>query len=112
MQCRGERLGEDIRELIRGRHCEELEVSILNSLMREMLPDVDVLSTLASTDDVVAPFNARRVILEDWGRRRRCEAQFPEEISKIDHLDGCRRCRVVLGFGGGEGDRLLQLGFP
>ena len=32
-----------------------------------MLADVDVLGTLTSADDMVSPFDARRVVLVDWG---------------------------------------------
>ena len=35
--------------------------------MSKMLADVDVLSTLASADDMVSPFDARRVVSIDWG---------------------------------------------
>lgn len=59
-------LGEDIRELIRCVHLDKLEVSQLNSFMREMLPDVDVLSPLTASDDIVTPLDAGRVVLVHW----------------------------------------------
>ncbi len=49
-------------------------MTILDDLMRkdceiggEVLPDVNVLGALPSPDDVVAPFNTRRVVFVHWG---------------------------------------------
>jgi hypothetical protein len=56
-------LGEDIGKLIGGVHPDETNVAILDHLLREVLPDVDVLCTLASPDDVVTPFDAGIVVL-------------------------------------------------
>jgi hypothetical protein len=39
----------------------------LDDLVGEVLPDVDVLDSFASADDVVAPFDARSVVLVYWG---------------------------------------------
>ena len=99
MHGRRQGLREDVCKLIRGRYRDELEMSILNGLMCEMLPDVNVLGTLASTDDVVTPFDARCVVLEHRSGCGRCESQPPEKVAKINHLDSRCRCGVVLGFG-------------
>ena len=58
---------------------------ILNSLMSQMLVDVDVLGTLASADDMVSPFDARRVVLVDGGVIVWFEAHIVEQIAKVDH---------------------------
>ena len=51
-----------------------------------MTPDVDVLSTLASADDVVSPFDACRVVFVDWGIIVWFETHIVERIAKIDNL--------------------------
>ncbi len=61
-------LGEDIRELGRRGDANEQHLAILDDLVGDVLPDVDVpvLGSLPSTDDVVTP---RRVVFV--GRRAR-----------------------------------------
>ena len=58
-----QRLGEQIGQLLRSIHLDQSHLTILDGLVREVLADVDVLGTLASADDVVPPFDARRVVL-------------------------------------------------
>ena len=79
-------LGEDVRELLRRRDPEQAEMSVLNGLMRKMLADVDVLGTLSPTDDVIAPLDARSVILVD--RRIFCwlKTHGGEKIMMINYL--------------------------
>ncbi len=63
-------LGEDICKLIRVIDSNQTEVSILDSFMGEVLPDVDVLGTLWASDNVVAPLsplNTSVIVLVDWG---------------------------------------------
>jgi hypothetical protein len=74
LQALGEDIGEligglslslslSLGQLIVGVHPYEANVAILDQLVREMLPNVGVLCTLASPDDVVAAFDAGVVIL-------------------------------------------------
>jgi hypothetical protein len=42
--------------------------TILDDFVDEVLPHVDVLGLFTSANDVVAPFNARGVVLAYWGR--------------------------------------------
>ncbi len=58
-------LGEDVRQLLRRGDPDQTLMSILDGLVREVLADVDVLGTYPSPIDVVAPFNARGVVLVD-----------------------------------------------
>ena len=77
-------LGEDIRELGRRRDADELHLAILNILVSEVLPDVDVLGLLPSADDVVIPLDAHNVVLV----HRRCldESRPLEELAEIQDL--------------------------
>ncbi len=59
--------GDDICKLLRGIDSNQTQVSILDSFMGEVLPDVDVLSTLWASDNVVAPLNTSVIVLVDWG---------------------------------------------
>ncbi len=56
-------LGEDIGQLSGGVDLDETHLPILDHFMREMLADVDVLRPLTSADNMVAPFDARRLVL-------------------------------------------------
>jgi hypothetical protein len=47
-------------------------MSVLDCLMPKMLADVDVLSALSPTDDVIAPLDAHSVVLVDTDRRKSC----------------------------------------
>ncbi len=40
-------------------------MSILDRIMGEVLPDVDVLGTLSTSDNVVAPLNTSVIVLVD-----------------------------------------------
>ena len=53
-----ESLGQDVRHLSRGRDLDEPHLTILDDLVGEVLPDVDVLGTFPAADDVVTPFDA------------------------------------------------------
>ena len=57
----------DVRKLVCGVDLDELEVSKLDDLMREVRADVNhhVLGTFPSADDVVSPLDASGVVLED-----------------------------------------------
>ena len=62
-------LGEVIRELGRRGDADAVgtrqHLAILNDLVGEVLPNVDVLGSLPSADDVVTPLDARRVVFVD-----------------------------------------------
>ena len=90
MHGRRQGLREDVCKLIRGRYRDELEMSILNGLMCEMFPDVNVLGALASTDDVVTPFDARSVVLKHRGGGVSRKPQPFDEGAKVNHLNS--RC--------------------
>ena len=87
-------------------------MAVLDRLMRKMLADVDMLRTLSSTDDVVAPFDASVVILVHRGVAIWLEAHTNEERAKIDDLHCHSRCRVVFCLGCGQRERLLELSLP
>ena len=61
-----QRLGKDICQLLAGRYTVESHVTVLNHFVGEVFGDVDVLSTLASADDMVSPFDAGCVVFIDW----------------------------------------------
>ncbi len=67
----GQRLGQNLRQLLGGSDVNQLHMVILDHLMSEVLPDVDVLRALSATNDVVFPFDARGVVLvvgEGWAK--------------------------------------------
>ena len=63
---------------------------VLIDLVGEVLPNVDVLSSLPSTDDVVAPLDARRFVFVDRRGRRLDESHTLEELAEVQDL-ACRR---------------------
>ena len=63
-------LGEDSRELGCRGDANEQHLAILNDLESEVLPDVNVLGSLPSANDVVAQLNARHVVFVDRRGRR------------------------------------------
>ena len=60
--------------------------TILNNLVGEVLPDVDVLGSLSSTNDVVTPLDARCVVLKDRRGRRLGEPHTLEELAEVQNL--------------------------
>ena len=61
-------LGKDIGQLVLRRHLDEPHLAVLDHLVGGVLPNVHVLGSLTAADDVVAPFNTRRIGLVDRGR--------------------------------------------
>ena len=57
-------LGEHIGELILGSDADELDMTHLHGLMSVVLPDVDMLSALTTTNNVIFPLDTRSVVLE------------------------------------------------
>ena len=78
-------------------NADQLHVAIPNHLVREVLPDVNVLSALPPADDVVSPLNARSVVLVHRGWTRLSKAHVLEE-AKVQDLRRRRRRRIVLRF--------------
>ena len=82
-------LGEDICELGRLGDADEQDLSMLNDLVGEVLPDVDVLGSLPSADDVVTPLDVRRIVRTGVGDAwtnplrsrslRRCRTSLPAD---------------------------------
>ena len=50
--------------------------------MGEVLTDVNVLGSLMASDDVVTPFNTRRVVLVEWGRFLLYEAESAQKCQR------------------------------
>ena len=71
-------------------------LAILNDLVCEVLPNVDVLGSLTAADDVVTPFNTRRVVLVYRGRLPLPESKSAQKVSEVQDLTARSRCRVVL----------------
>ena len=61
-------------------------LAILNNLVSEVLPDVDVLGSLPSADDVVSPLDALRVVFVDRRGRRLDESYTLEELAEVQDL--------------------------
>ena len=57
--------GEDISQLISSRYTDKLEMTQLDSLMGKMLANINMLSTLPTTDNVVTPFDASSAVFEN-----------------------------------------------
>ena len=74
-------------------------MTVLDHLMSEVLPDINVLRTLSTTNDVVSPLDARSVVLIHRSRGSLGEAHAVEEVTKGQDLRRRRRRRVVLRFG-------------
>ena len=85
-------LREDIRELERSGDAYEPHIAVLDDLVREVLPDVNMLGPLTSSNDVVAPLDARGVVLEHLGGVLLSEAESLEEVSEIQDVHACCRC--------------------
>ena len=79
-------LGKDIGQLVLRRHLDEQHLAVLDDLVGEVLPDVDVLGSLTAADDVVAPFNTRRVVLVDRGRLPLPESESAQKVSEVQDL--------------------------
>ncbi len=85
-------LGQDIRQLGRGRDHNKTHFTILDDFMCEVLPNVNVLGPLTPPDDVVAPLDARGVVLVYRCGPLLSKTKFLQEESKVQDLRGRRRC--------------------
>ncbi len=77
-----------------------------------MFAHVDVLSTLSPAHDVIAPLDARRVVLVDRRISCRRESHGGEKVAEVDYFDSSTRSRIVISLSGGESNSLLQLSSP
>ncbi len=66
--------------------------TILNDLVGEVLPDVDVLGLFASADDVVAPFDAHCVVLVYRGGLVLFEPEAFQESPEVQDLTSSCLC--------------------
>ena len=73
-------LGKYIGQLVLRRHLDEPHLAVLNDLVGEVLPNVDMLGSLTAADDVVAPLNTRRVALVDRGRFPLPESKSAQKV--------------------------------
>ena len=87
-----ESLGQDVRHLSRGRDLDEPHLTILDDLVGEVLPDVDVLGTFPAADDVVTPLDARGVVLVYRGRLLLRESETVQKRPEIQDLAASHRC--------------------
>ena len=60
--------------------------------MGEVLPDVDVLGTFPSADDVVTPLDARGVVLVYRGRLLLRESETVQKRPELQDLAARHRC--------------------
>jgi hypothetical protein len=85
-------LGQDVRQLGRGRDLNKTHFTILDDFMCEVLPNVNVLGPLTSPDDVVAPLDARGVVLVYRCGPLLSETKSVQEESKVQDLRGSSGC--------------------
>jgi hypothetical protein len=105
-------LGEDVRYLLGGVDFDQAHHPILDVFMRKMLAEVNVLSAFTSPDDMVAPFDARGVVLvhrDVWGLRK---SHVLEEVPEANNLNSHLGSGIVLCLGGRQGDGLLHFRSP
>ncbi len=60
--------------------------------MGEVLPDVDMLSSFPSANDVVAQLDARGVVLVYWSRPLLLEFETVQKSPEVQDLTSSRRC--------------------
>lgn len=80
-------LRENVGELFRCIHSDQAEVTILDCLVGEVLADVNVLRSFPSSNDVVAPFDARVIVFVDWRPFLGCEPHVLEEATEVDDFN-------------------------
>ena len=59
--------------------------------MCKMLAEVNVLRALPSSNDVVGPFDAARVVFSDRSRVFHRKVEVLTQSAEIDHFRSCRR---------------------
>ena len=65
---------------LRGVDSNQAQVTVLDSFMDDVLPDVDVLRTLSASDDVVTPLDGSVVVLIDRSPRLGRKSHAPQEM--------------------------------
>ena len=71
---------------------DEQHSTILDDFVVEVLPDVNMLGSFTSADDVVAPFDARGVVLVYRGGLLLLESwtiQMSQEVQDLASSSGC-----------------------
>jgi hypothetical protein len=58
-------------------------ILILDDFVGEVLPNVNVLGAPPTTNDVVSPLDARRVVLVHWCRKLLGKAELFKELAEI-----------------------------
>jgi hypothetical protein len=58
----------------------------------EVLQDIDVRGSLTSANDVVAPFNARSVVLVYQGRLLLLESETVQKSLEVQNFTSSRQC--------------------
>ncbi len=79
-------LGEDVCQLLQGVDSDRTEMTVLDRLVGEVLADVNVLRPLTAADDVVAPFDARVVVLVDRRPFLWCDSGTATRYQKVYQL--------------------------
>ncbi len=64
----------------------QLHLSVSNHFMSKVLTDVNVLGSIPSANDVVAPLDAHCVVLVRWCGRLLSEAKSFQKSSEIQNL--------------------------
>ncbi len=82
-----QRLREYIHKLELRRYLVQAHVAVLNRLMCEVLADINVLGTLTSSNHMICPLDARRVVLEHRSVVRLAKLHVGQEGTEVDDLD-------------------------
>ncbi len=79
-----QRLVQDVRQLVGRGDSDQFHGAILDHFVGEVLPNVNVLGTLPSTDDVASPLEACSVVLVHRKSGRVSKAHAFGEVAKVD----------------------------
>lgn len=112
VQLRLEALGKYVGKLIRRIHTHQTQMAMLDNLVRKMLANVDMLSTLTTADDMIAPLDACIVVLINWCPGLRRKSHLLQQLTQVDYFYSCQRCRVVFRLCRRESNSLLQFRLP
>ncbi len=79
-----QRLGEEIRHIIRAAHGLQLENLVALRLMHKMLTKIDMLCTVCAPNSSTSPFDARGIILKNRSRILLRESKFLQKTASIN----------------------------
>ena len=91
-------LGQDIHQLVGVSNANQLHMTTLDHLVINVLPDVNMLCALPTTNDVVSPVYARCVVLIHLSRGRLSKVHVLEDLTKVQIVCCSRPRRIVLCF--------------